>query len=110
MKGFVVSLTVVAGIAVVLLFVMLAFSFFTGGSRTSSVLGMQGTLLEGIDNLVTGIYNSMIVLASWVTIFVLLGVFLAVQGIFIYFYYQLGKIFWTFKDDVEKIVDELLNV
>lgn len=110
MKGFVVSLTMVAVIAVVLVFVMLAFSFFAGGTRTSSVLGMQGTLLAGLDNIITGIYNTMIVISSWVTIFVLLGVFLVVQGLFVYFYYRVGKIVWTVKDDVKKIVDELLNV
>jgi hypothetical protein len=110
MRGFIVSITMVAVIAVVLVLVMLAFSFFTGGSRTGSVLGMQGTMLAGLDNIITGIYNSMIVLASWVTIFVLLGIFLGVQGVFVYFYYRVGKILWTFKDDVEKIVNELLNV
>jgi hypothetical protein len=110
MKGFVISLTMVLVIAIGLVLVMLAFSFFSGGSRSTSVLGMQGTLLAGIDSFVTGIYNVMVVVASWVTIFVLFTGFLLVQGIFVYFYYRVGKIVWTFKDDAKKIVDELLNV
>jgi hypothetical protein len=110
MRGFVLSLTAVLGIIVLLVGVMLLFSFFTGGSRSVSILGMQGTVFAGMDSFITGIYNTMVVVSSWVQIFILFVLFVGIQGVFVYFYYRVGKILLTFRKDVEGILDELLDV
>ena len=106
-KGFAALgiLLVVAGLMIGL---SLLTSAFTGGRTSSGIFGWQGIEgLEGIENFFTGIYNIFVVTASWITIFILLMVFLGVQGAFLYFYYRIGTFFWQFKPAVERIVREI---
>jgi len=111
MRGFIVSLTALLGIAAVLVFASLAFSFFSGGSRSSSLLGWQGEpFLAGIDSFVTGIYNIMVYISSWVAIFVLLVGFLGVQLMFGYAYLKVVQFFLQFREGFKKIMDDLLDI
>lgn len=101
----------VAGLVVVFAGFMIALSLFTsaftGGRTSSGLFGWQGTALEGVENFFTGVYNIFVVTASWITIFILLMVFLGVQGAFLYLYYRIVTFFWQFKPAVERIVREI---
>jgi hypothetical protein len=111
MRGFIVSLSTVLIIAILFMGIMLVFSFFTGGARSTGLFGWgDQTLLAGVEDFVTGIYNSLIVVSGWVTITVLLLVFVGIQGAFVYGYYKLLKFALSFREDFRKILDELLDI
>lgn len=110
MKGF-MSLAMIAGVAILLTGGAFLFSAFSGGSQSSGLFGWSDTpLLAGVESFITGVYNVVVIISSWVTILVLLVVFLGVQGAFVYAYYRFGKFALHFKRDFEKIIDELLDV
>jgi hypothetical protein len=108
MKG--IAITSILAIGGILILVALVFSMFTGGATSSGLFGWQGTVLEGVESFFTGIYNIMVVISSWVTIGILFTIFLAVQGAFIFLYYQLFRIAQVFKPALEKFLDSLAEV
>lgn len=111
MRGFIVSLTAMLGIGAVLTVIMLAFSFFSGGTRSTGLFGWSDTpLLSGMESFITGVYNIMVYISSWVTIFVLFTIFLGVQLVFGYAYYKAITFVSQFREGFKKVMDELLNV
>jgi len=111
MRGFIISITTVAIIAVIFMLIALVFSAFTGGARSSGLFGWSDTpLLSGIEGFITGIYNTMVYVSSWMTIFVLFGAFLGIQVIFVYAYYKAITFVAQFREGFKKVMDELLNV
>jgi hypothetical protein len=111
MRGFIISLSAVVILAVIFMLIALVFAGLSGGTQSGGLFGWKDTpFLAGIETFITGVYNVMVVISSWVTIFVLFTVLLGVQGIFIYLYLKLGQVLWSVKDDINRILDELLDV
>lgn len=107
MKGL-AGITLVAGLVITVILLSIGISMFTGGSQSSGLFGWgDESLLAGVEDFVTGIYNTIIVLASWATIFVLFMVFLGTQVVFIYFYYRVALVVMEFKPMVEKFIKEV---
>ena len=67
MRGFVFSLTMVLGIILILGAGYLLISVFAGGERSSAVFGWTSgdAALMGIQSFITTIYNSLVVISSW---------------------------------------------
>lgn len=111
MRGFIVGIGTILIIAVILVGVMMAFSFFSGGVRSTGLFGWGDVaLLSGVEDFVTGVYNAVIIVSSWVSIFVLFGVFFGIQGLFVYAYLKVLMLVLSFRRDFEKILDELLDI
>jgi hypothetical protein len=111
MRGFIISLTALLGIALIFMLITLLVSGIAGGARSTGLFGWSETpILAGVERFVTTMYNALIYISSWVRVFVLFAVFLAVQGVFVYFYYKIGKTVLRFRKDMEKILDEFLDV
>lgn len=107
MKG-IVGLSLVAGLLVGLIFLSLGLSMLTGGNQSEGLFGWgDDVLLSGVEDFFTSTYNSVIVLAGWATIFILLIVFLSSQVVFIYFYYRVALVLIEFKPAVEKFIREI---
>jgi len=111
MRGFILSIGTALIIGVVFLVMALLFSFFAGGTRSTGLFGWgEQPLLSGVEIFITQTYNYMVYISSWVAISVLLIVFLAVQGLFLYAYAWVGMKALHFRKDVQKIIDELLDI
>lgn len=110
-KG-VTSALLVVGFVILLVGVSMAVSFFTGGGRQSAGLfGWQDIpLLSGIENFFTVVYNSMVVISSWVTIAVLMIIFLGVQGAFLFAYYKLAKFVFSFQPAIKRLIDQISGI
>jgi len=111
MKGFVVSMVALLAISIAIAGLALSVAIFSGMPRSAGLFGWSDTpILSGVEIFFTAIYNAMVFVASWIRLFVLFVVFLAIQGVFVYVYYRIGKIFLQFRHDLEKILDELLDI
>lgn len=112
MKGFIFSLTMILGVLLILGAGYLLISVFAGGERTSAVFGWTGGSAEllGIQSFITTVYNSLVVISSWLYIIILFSVFIGIQGIFVYAYFRIGSLFLSFRKDFEKILNELLDI
>lgn len=110
MKG-ITSIVLAAVIGAIILLVSIVFSAFTGGSHSDSLFGWQGdSLLSGIDSLVTGVYNGMVFISSWVTIGVMLFVYVGMQGMFLYIYIRVFRVVRNVRRDMMNVLNELLNI
>jgi len=93
-------------IGILLIFAMLGFSFFSGGVYSGGLFGWGNIpILSGIESFLTGIYNLVVFIATWVTISVLGMVFIGLQGFFVYIYYKLFMFIYAHKN----LVDEFFN-
>jgi hypothetical protein len=105
MKG--IALTSILAIGGILIVIALAFAMFTGGQVSTGLFGWQGTVLEGVEEFFTSVYNTVVVLSSWMSIGVLTVLFVGIQGVFIYGYYKLAQIAMVFQPTMNKILKEL---
>jgi hypothetical protein len=105
MKG--IAITSILALSGVIILIGLGFSMFTGGNISSGLFGWQGTVLEGVEIFFTNVYNTIVVISGWMTIGVMGIIFIAIQGVFIYFYYKLFQIARIFKPAVERILKEI---
>ena len=111
MRGFIISTAVLLAISIAIAGLALSVAIFSGMPRSAGLFGWSDTpILSGVEIFFTAIYNAMVFVASWIRLFVLFVVFLAIQGVFVYVYYRIGKIVLQFRHDFEKILDELLDI
>lgn len=105
MKG-IAPLLVAGGIGLLLITLMLGFSFFSGGVYSGGLFGWGNIpILSGIESFVTGVYNLLVFIATWVTIGTFGIIFIGLQGFFIYIYYKIFTFIYAHKN----IVDEFMN-
>jgi len=110
MKGL-AGLTMAVGLIALFILISLGVSFFSGGHQSTGLFGWgSDSILAGVETFFTNIYNTIIIVGSWVTIFVLLVVFVAVQGVFVFFYYKTAQFLWQFKPLVEKFIEEISGI
>jgi hypothetical protein len=84
---------------------------FTGGTQVSDLFGWgDDTLLGGVEKFFITVYNSIVVLSSWVTIIALFVAFIGIQGVFVFAYYKIGSFALKFRKDFEKVLNELLDI
>jgi len=107
----VAGMTLALGLIAMLIVGSIFLSAFTGGHQSEGLFGWEGIpILEGIEAFFTSIYNTAILFSQWITITILLIVFLAVQVAFVFFYYKAFKFLWQFKPAVERFIEEISNV
>jgi hypothetical protein len=95
-------------IGILLIFAMLGFSFFSGGNYASTLFGWGNIpILSGIDSFLTGMFNLVVFIATWVTISVLGMVFIGLQGFFVYLYYKLFMFIYAHKGIVEEFFNKI---
>lgn len=110
MKG-IAGITMAVGLIAFFILISLGVAFFSGGHQSAGLFGWgSDSILAGVETFITNIYNAIIIVGSWVTIFVLLVVFVAVQGLFIFFYYKIAEFFWQFKPLVDKFLEEISGI
>jgi hypothetical protein len=98
-------------IGILLIFAMLGFSFFSGGVYSSSIFGWGDIpILSGIESFLTGIYNLLVFIATWVTISVLGMVFIGLQAFFIFIYYKLAMFLYAHKNMVEEFLNKIAEL
>lgn len=104
-KG-IIGISTVLIIGMLLVGATMMFSFFSGGEYSGGLFGWSEIpLLSGIESFVTGVYNILVFIATWVTIGVLGVLFLGTQVFFVYIYYRIFKLVFEHKN----IFDEFLN-
>jgi len=110
MKG-IAPLLMAGLIGILLIFAMLGFSFFSGGNYSGGLFGWGNIpILSGIESFLTGIYNLVVFIATWVTISVLGMVFIGLQGFFIYIYYKLFMFIYAHKNVVEEFFNKIAEL
>ena len=109
MKG-IIGVSTILIIGMLIVGVSLFFSFFTGGEYSGGLFGWSGVpLLSGIEAFVTGVYNILVFVATWVTIGILGVLFIGIQAFFIYIYYRLIRLLIDNKDIFQRFFDEITS-
>lgn len=105
------ALTIALALGGIFLALMFGFSFFVGGTSSVSLLGWSEIpVLSGVDIFITNVYNTLIIIASWVTISTLFVILISVQVGFIFLYYKIGMLIYQHKDIFEKFIDNITDV
>lgn len=109
-KG-IIGISTILIIGVLLVGVTMMFSFFSGGEYSGGLFGWADIpLLSGIESFVTGVYNIVVFIATWVTIGVLGVFFIGFQAFFIYIYYRIFKILLEHKNMFDEFLNEITSL